>query len=87
MQAVLARGLVVAEVYDIMARVQRLLVRAQAAPVRELAASVSTARSPLQRPSGVGPWAPAPVRRFSLGGRPSAAHAATAPAAARILKP
>lgn len=39
-QAVLARGLVVAEVYDIMGRVQCLLVRAQATPVRELAASV-----------------------------------------------
>lgn len=47
-QAVLARGLVVAEVYDIMGRVQRLLVRAQATPVRELAASVSqTSAHPL----------------------------------------
>ncbi len=40
-QAVLGRRLVVAEVYDIMARVQTLLVRAHSPPVRQLASSVS----------------------------------------------
>lgn len=40
LQAVLARRLVVGEVYDIMGRVQALLVRAHAAAVRQVASAV-----------------------------------------------
>lgn len=42
LQAVLGRRLVVGEVYDIMGRVQALLVRAHAAPVRQVASAVSS---------------------------------------------
>ena len=45
-QAVLGRRLVVPEVYDIMGRVQALLVRAHAPPIRALASSVSFLPSP-----------------------------------------
>ncbi len=38
-QAILARRLVVPEVYDLMGRVQELMVRSQAAPVRAVCAS------------------------------------------------
>ena len=40
MQAVLQRKLVVPEVYDIMTRVQEMMVRSQSAPVRQLCSSV-----------------------------------------------
>jgi hypothetical protein len=40
LQAVLARRLVVGEVYDIMGRVQTLLVRAHAGAVRQVASAV-----------------------------------------------
>lgn len=39
-QAVLQRKLVVPEVYDIMTRVQEMMVRSQAAPIRQLCSSV-----------------------------------------------
>ncbi len=40
LQAVLQRKLVVPEVYDIMTRVQEMMVRSQSAPIRQLCASV-----------------------------------------------
>ena len=40
MQAVLQRKLVVPEVYDIMTKVQEMMVRSQAAPIRQLCATV-----------------------------------------------
>ena len=40
MQAILQRKLVVPEVYDIMTRVQEMMVRSQSAPVRQLCSSV-----------------------------------------------
>jgi hypothetical protein len=55
LQAVLARRLVVGEVYDIMGRVQTLLVRAHAAAVRQVASAVRPLRIRLL----VIPWVPA----------------------------
>ena len=40
MQAVLARKLVVPEVYDLMIQVQALMIRSQAAPVRQACSTV-----------------------------------------------
>ena len=40
LQAVLQRKLVVPEVYDMMSRVQEMMVRSQSAPIRQLCASV-----------------------------------------------
>lgn len=40
MQAVLARKLVVPEVYDLMGKVQELMIRSQAAPVRQACSTV-----------------------------------------------
>lgn len=49
-QAVLARKLVVPEVYDLMGKVQELMIRSQAAPVRQACSTVCP-KSPQQIPS------------------------------------